>query len=186
MERNSLSKQRLSTVKLVQVSIIGAIAFLVMYFEFPLFAFFPPFLKVDLSDVIIFAGGVVLGPIYVILAEVIKELLHLLMKSSTGGIGELSNFIAGVSLVFPAVYFYKRNDLKRLLMGLGIGIVSVTVIMCLANYFIFLPLYGYNAADSLRDVVLVFGPFNLVRGVIISIAIVIFDRALSNYYDYLK
>ncbi len=186
MEKNMDRGLKITTVNLVKVSIIASIAFIVMYLEFPLVGIFPPFLQVDLSDVVVFIGGVLLGPVYVIIAEFIKNLLHLILKSQTGGIGELSNFIAGVCLIFPAVYIYKRNSLKKLIIGLTVGTLIATVVMSVLNYFVFLPIYGVASENLFENVIYIFAPFNLVRGIIISISIFILDKALSGYYEHLR
>ncbi len=177
---------KITTTKLVKVSIVASIAFILMYLEFPLVGIFPPFLQVDLSDIVIFAGGVILGPIYVIIAELLKNLLHLLLKSATGGIGELSNFIAGVCLIFPAVYIYQRKSFKKLILGLITGTLLATVVMSVLNYIVFLPLYGVASENLLENVIYLFAPFNLVRGLIVSISIIILDKALSRYYEHLS
>lgn len=157
-----------------------------MYLEFPLVGIFPPFLQIDLSDIVVFAGGVILGPVYVIIAELLKNLLHLILKGVTGGIGELSNFIAGVCLIFPAVYIYQRKSFKKLILGLITGTLLATVVMSVLNYFIFLPLYGMASENLLENVIYLFAPFNLVRGLIVSFSIIILDKALSRYYEHLS
>lgn len=53
-----------------------------------------------------------MGPACGVLVCLIKNLLHLTI-SSTGGVGELSNFILGVSFVLPAGLIYKHKRTAR-------------------------------------------------------------------------
>jgi riboflavin transporter FmnP len=84
---NEPTKKVMSTQYMVRVAIFSAIAFVVMYLEFPLGTLFPPYLQIDFSEAVVFIGGVVLGPAAVILMEVLKNLLHLIFRAGTGGVG---------------------------------------------------------------------------------------------------
>ncbi len=185
MKREKNVSNWFTTEKLVKVSIIGSIAFIIMLFEFPIAILFPAFLQIDFSDVVVFIGGVILGPIYVVIGEFVKNLLHLFLKGTTGGIGELSNFVTGVSLIYPAVLIYKRKSFKKLILGLAVGTITATIVMSVMNYFVFLPLYGMSNSDLFSSIVYTFAPFNFVKGVILSVAIVILDKAFSPYYNHL-
>lgn len=104
------SKTKMNTVYLIKVALFSAIAFIVMYAEFPIGTLFPPYLKVDLSEVIVFIGGMVLGPAAVIFMELIKNLLNFMLKSSTGGVGgELANFTVGLALILPTVLLLRKK-----------------------------------------------------------------------------
>jgi len=180
----------------IKAALLGVMAFIIMLFEFIL-PFVPSFLKLDLSEIPVLIGGFALGPVAAIGIEFIKIVLNLLFNGTiTGGIGELANFIIGVSFVVPAAIIYKRKkNLKHALFGMGVGVISMTVFACLANYFFVLPLYaklmpmdaiisaaaGVNkfVTDYNSLVLFVFAPFNLVKGILISIICLPLYKRLS-------
>ena len=105
-----------TTRNLVKIAMLSAVAFVLMLLSFPLAAFFPPFLKLDLSDLPALMGGFALGPVAGVLIELIKNILNILIKGTdTGGIGELSNFIVGSFFIVPASIIYMRNKSKKML-----------------------------------------------------------------------
>ena len=63
------------TPTLVYIAILSALATILMFFDFPI-PFFPPFLKFDLSDAVIFASSVIVGPLGMIAIIVIRSILH--------------------------------------------------------------------------------------------------------------
>ena len=76
-----------------------------------------------------------MGPLSGTVICLIKNLLHLPM-SSTGGVGELSNFILGAMFVIPAGLFYKkRKGRKSALIGSLVGAVLMSVVSVASNYF---------------------------------------------------
>ncbi len=108
------NKPLLSTNSMVKISLLSAISFVLMLFEFPL-GIFPEFLKIDLSDLPALIGGFALGPVAGVIIIGIKNVLHFLIKSQTGGVGELANFIVGAALVFPASLVYNHNKSRKML-----------------------------------------------------------------------
>jgi len=187
-ENEKVTKRPMSTIYIIKVGIISALAFVVMYFEFPIAAIFPAYLKIDLSEIIVFIGGVILGPMAVVLIELIKNVLNFMIKSSTGGVGELANFVVGVSLILPTVYIIRnKQTYSRLIFAFIIGIMSMVIMASIGNYFVFLPLYGIaNSSDKLAMILPVLVPFNAIKGVIIAVISIILHISLKNVYKYLK
>ncbi len=139
--------------------------------EFPI-PYFPPFLEIDLSDIVAILGGIMLGPVAGVLIEVIKNALRfILFNSGTGGIGELANLLVGVAYVLPFCLIFRVNDLKRFILGSLTGIASMTIIASLANYFILIPVYtGIDAhGEKIAMITSLYGPFNIVKGIIITL-----------------
>src|SRR5437867_12229258 len=93
--------------RLVQVAVLGAVAFAFMYVDFPIPPF-PSFLKYDPSDVPALIATFALGPSAGISVEVIKAvLIQLLRSGSVGGpFGNFMNLLAGVTLVGVAGVYY--------------------------------------------------------------------------------
>ncbi len=183
-----MSSQKFSTKYIVKVGIFSAIAFIIMFFEFPL-PLFPTFLKFDFSDSVALVGGISLGPLAAVLIQLLKNLLHLILRNETGGIGELSNFIVGVALILPVTFALKRKENnKNLLIGLVIGTVSMVVAASLGNYFIFLPAYmpAITAADKIDMIIKMLIPFNLVKAVIEGVIIVIIFNGLKDVLKFIR
>ena len=86
--------------KLTMIAMLSAIAFVLMFLEFSV-PIMPPFIKMDLSDLPALLGAFAMGPVSGVMICLIKNLMHLFL-SSTGGVGELSNFILGACFVLPA------------------------------------------------------------------------------------
>ncbi|MBN2259423.1 MAG: ECF transporter S component [Clostridiales bacterium] len=170
--------------KLIKISLMAVIAFIVMFFEIAL-PIFPEFLKIDLSDIPALITGFALGPVAGIGVELVKNILHL-FRTSTGGVGELANFLVGVAFVYPAALIYShKKDKKSAIIGMVAGTVSMAIVGALANYYILLPFYenfmpieaivGMAAAvnnlvvDMKTLILYAIVPFNLVKGIVVSL-----------------
>lgn len=162
-------------------AMLSAVAFVLMFLEFNV-PFMPSFIKMDLSELPALIGAFAMGPASGVIICLIKNLLHLLM-STTGGVGELSNFILGALFVIPAGLMYKKKKgRKSALIGSLIGAVVMAVVSVFSNYFIVYPVYTafmpmdtiismYQAilpsADTLLKCLVIFNmPFTFVKGLI--------------------
>ncbi len=97
------------TKYITKVGMLTAIAVLLMFFEIPILPSFP-YLKLDFSDVPALLGGIAMGPIAAVVIELLKNLIHFVLKNDgTGGIGNLANFVIGVALVLPATWYYLKH-----------------------------------------------------------------------------
>ena len=192
------NKSRMSVNTIAKVSILGALAFLVMLFEIPL-PFAPAFYKLGFDEVIVLIGGFALGPWAAVCIEALKIALNLLFNGTiTAGTGELSNFLIGLSLVLPATFIYHQNKTrKNACIGLIYGIIAMTIMGGLINYFIILPAYSFfmkipldaliamgtainpNINGLLAFVLLTTVPFNLLKGVLVSLVVLISYKKVS-------
>jgi riboflavin transporter FmnP len=159
----------------------AALAWVLMALEFPLFFYFPSYLKIDFSDIPALFGGIIAGPLAVIIIEMVKNILHFITMTKEGGIGEIANFFTGVGFCLPVVLIMKRND-KKIILGLVAGTVSMTIVANLVNYFVTLPLYMENPpVEVLISTVAAFTlPFNIVKGIIVSIVAFFLYMALRS------
>ena len=177
------------TRKITVTGMLSAIAFILMYIDFSV-PFMPSFIKMDISELPALIGSFALGPIPGVVICLIKNLLHL-MRTTTGGVGELSNFILGASFVFTAGMIYKKNNTKKgALIGSVLGVAIMAVISIVTNYYIvytnFMPMDAiiaayqaiFPAADSLLKCLIIFNmPFTFVKGMIsVLITFLIYKR----------
>ena len=191
-------KTILGTREIVTIGMLGAIAVVLMLFEIPL-PFAPPFYEIDFSEVPVLVGCFALGPVAGVLIEFVKILLNLIINgSATAGVGELANFCIGCSFCIPAGIIYKRKKTKK---GAMIGLISGTLIMtflgCFINAYIMLPTYakafkipiegliemGTKVNASITDlftfVMFAVVPFNLLKGVLVSIIVILIYKKIS-------
>lgn len=192
------TKSKMSVNTIAKVSVLGALAFLVMLFEIPL-PFAPAFYKLGFDEVVVLIGGFALGPWAACCIEGLKIALNLLFNGSiTAGTGELSNLLIGLSFVLPATILYQREKtIKHALVGLIVGTISMVVIGALINYFIILPAYAFfmkipldnligmgtavnaNINGLFTFVLLATVPFNLLKGVLVSVIVFISYKRVS-------
>ena len=174
--------------KQIKITLLAAMAFILMYFDFPL-PLFPGFLKIDLSDLPALIGAFALGPIEGIVIELLKNILHVLFKGTqTALVGEMANFIVGSVLVFISGYIYKRNKSRKgAIVGLISGVLVMTTVASLINYFVLIPTYAKvfklpldaivgmgtkingNITDLRSLVIWSVVPFNLLKGIMVSL-----------------
>ncbi len=173
-------------VKLIKISLLSVMAFLLMYIELPL-PIFPDFLKIDISDLPALLGAFALGPIAGVIIELVKNILHGMLAGKTAFVGELANFLVGACLVLVAGYIYKAMKSKGgAIVALLIGTIVMSIFAGVLNYFVILPLYekllGFpitavvgmgtalnsNIVDLKSFIVLSIIPFNLIKGIVLS------------------
>ena len=160
-----------NTNKMIKISLLSAIAIVLMYFDFPIIPAFA-WLKIDLSDVPALIGAFGFGPIAGVLIELIKNLLIPLIKGSqTGFVGETANFLIGVSLILPASFIYYRNKSKKsAMLGMITGGAFMEVVGVIANVYFLLPAYGMTMpADVLQNYIWALIAFNGIKAVMISV-----------------
>ena len=112
MEKAVTKKQAISTSNMVKISILGVMSFILMFMNLPL-PIFPAFLKIDFADIPSVIGGFALGPVAGIMIQLIKNILHFMFDNSTGGVGEISNFIVGGSFVLVSSSIYHAMRSKK-------------------------------------------------------------------------
>lgn len=186
--------KRTKTNKLTVTAIMSAMASVLMFLDFPI-PFFPPFLKMDVSNIPAIICAFAIGPLWGVAVELIKNLVHM-TASRTGFVGELSSFIVGTAFVLPSAIIYRKNHTKiGAILGLTIGTLSMTIIGVLSNYFIILPFYSKimpfdkiielsamaNGFITDKITLLLYGitPFNILKGTIISIITLFIYKPLS-------
>lgn len=133
----------LTTKRISSIAILSAIAAVLMLFDFPISFIAPSFYKMDISDLPCLIGTFALGPASGCIIELLKIILKLIMKpTSTAFIGELSNFICGISICIPAGLVYRKNHNKKgALKAMIIGSVIFVIVSSISNYFVIIPAY---------------------------------------------
>jgi len=182
---------------IVKVAMLGAVATVLMLFEFPISFIAPGFYKLDFSEVPVLVGGFAMGPLAGVAIEAVKILLNFLINGTiTGGVGELSNFVLGAIFVLPAAISYKKSKTRKsALVGLITGGVLMVILGIFTNAFIMIPLYSkfmpleailaqaaaiWPVVDSVFDFVLLcVVPFNIVKAILVSVITMALYKRLS-------
>ncbi len=184
-----------NTRKITVTAMLSAIATILMYIQIPV-GIMPAFIKLDISEIPAIIASMALGPWWGVAVCGIKNLLHALISSS-GYVGELSNFLLGCAFVIPVGYIYGHNKTKKTAV---ISLITSSVIMAIisffTNYFIIYPLYDkfmikmdvivsmYSAilpsCDTLAECLLIFNvPFTFVKGIICSVITIVIYKRIS-------
>ncbi|MBN2557208.1 MAG: ECF transporter S component [Clostridia bacterium] len=136
-----MNDKKIATSWLVKVAMLSAVASVLMFLEMTI-PFVPPFLKLDFSDIPALLAGFSLGPLAGAAVVLIKNLVHALTSWSFL-VGELANFLIGISFVLPAAFIYRKHkNKKNAIIGMAVGGATMTVAAGLLNYFILIPLYA--------------------------------------------
>lgn len=195
MEKTTAVPGSIKSVRSITViGMLSALSFILMFFDFSV-PFMPGFIKMDISDLPGLIGSFSLGPVAGIAVCLVKNLLHLL-RTSTGGVGELSNFILSATFVgvAGAIYKYKKNKTWAIIGSLA-GAVAMAVISVFSNYYLVYPVYtkfmpldqiigAYQAinpnVNGLMSCLVMFNmPFTFVKAMISVIITLLVYKKLS-------
>ncbi|MEF3318684.1 ECF transporter S component [Peptoniphilus grossensis] len=132
------------TKDMTKVAMLSVIGFVLMYFQLPLTFVAPPFMKLDISDLPVLMGAFTMGPVYGIIIAALKNLMHIIFKGTmTAGVGELSNFIISSTFAVVSSYIYRKHKTyKGAVLSMTVGVVAMTILAMISNYFVVFPLYG--------------------------------------------
>ena len=169
---------------LAVTAMLSAVGCVLMMLDFPLPMLIPSFVKMDVSELPALLASFSLGPVYGVTVCLVKNILAALFHGSTGGIGEVCNFLIGAVFtgVAGALYKHRKNRRNAVVASL-VGAAAMALVSAPVNYFISYPVYaamfgGIDAilaayqelrpgTDGLLECLLVFNmPFTFVKGLI--------------------
>ena len=189
---NKKTTKRISVRKLTGTAMLSAIAYVLMFLDFSV-PFMPSFIKMDLSELPALIGAFAYGPVAGVVICLVKNVIHL-MITTTGGVGELSNFLLGASFVLVAggVYRFKKSR-KGALIGSVLGAFVMGIFSIISNYFLVYPIYYnfmpqdailaayqliFSGVKNILQCLIVFNaPFTFIKGMIsVVITFIIYKR----------
>ena len=175
-------KTNISNTKLVvSVGIFSAIAFLLQLLGSMMGIKVSGFLEIEISDLPALIVALAYGPLAGVLTEFIKNLLHCAV-TSTGFVGEFSNFVINGTMCLAAGLVYKYNkSFKGALIALLVGTLTMSFVGIFSNLYIMLPLYMPTAEIGFK-MKLVLGtilPFNIIKGMVLSVITVLVYKKIS-------
>lgn len=175
-------RRKIRTHAAAVTAMLSAVAFILMFLDFPIPFLIPGFVKMDFSELPALLAAFSLGPACGAAVCLVKNLIHLSI-SQTGFSGELCNFLLGAFFVLPAGLIYQRFKSRR---GALIGALTGAAIMGLLsiplNYYITYPIYAkiypietilalYQklrpSVNGLLECLIVFNaPFTFIKGLL--------------------
>lgn len=176
-KKNVVNKTKLVVV----VGIFSAISFILQVIGSMMGLKVGGFLEIELSDLPALIISLAYGPLTGVLIELIKNILHCTM-TSTGFVGEFSNFVINGTMCFTAGMIYKYNkSFKGAMWSLFVGTLVMSVVGIFSNLFIMLPLYMASAPfqTKLNLVFYTILPFNIIKGIAISLITVLVYKKIS-------
>ena len=162
-------------------AVFAALAYVVSFFEFPVFPA-ASFLKLDFSNVFTLLAGFLFGPLPAVAVSAVKELICFLTKSSTGGVGEIANFLLTVSFIaVPSVAYRYKKGFGWACVYLACGVILQTAMALVVNKFINFPLFALPSSmfDQLWPFIVY---FNLIKGVAISAIVLLLYKQVSRLF----
>ncbi len=201
MENVKKTVKRVNVRRLVFSALMAALSIVLaelLKFNVPVM---PGFIKFDFSDVPAMLAALTMGPVSGVFVCLVKNVFGC-FTTSTGCVGELSNFILGAALVLPAgLITHKSEKISRAVIGCVTGSVLMAVISVASNYFLVFPAYSvafhtpiegivgaYKAilpsVDSLLDCLIIFNmPFTFVKGAIAAVVSIILYKKLRPIFN---
>jgi len=179
MTSTTITRRHTNVRKMTMTAMLAAVATVLMFFSFSV-PLMPSFIKLDFSELPALIAAFAFGPLSGVTVCLVKNLVNALF-TTTGCVGELSNFVLGASFVFTAglIYKYKKNRFGALT-GAVIGAAAMAIISIFSNYYVVYPVYTafmpmetilgmYRAinpnVETLWDALIWFNmPFTFIKG----------------------
>lgn len=189
--------KKVNVRKLTYTAMLSAVSAVLMFISFNV-PLMPSFIKMDLSELPALIASFALGPVSGVTVCLVKNLINVFF-STTGGIGELSNFLLGAFFVFPAGLIYKKwHNRKGAMLGSLVGAVAMAVLSVFSNYYVVYPVYTafmpmevilgmYRAINphvsSLWDALIWFNmPFTFIKGMLSVLISLVVYKPLSRLF----
>ncbi|GCF92785.1 riboflavin transporter [Enterococcus florum] len=180
--------KNLKLQKMTAVAVAAAMGLILQFIAFPILPMFP-FLTLDFSDIPVLINMFVFGPFVGLATAFMRSLLHLTMTgfSLDHLIGDAASFLATSMFTLPMFYLFRKDNMKKKVVGSALGILAMTLFMSVANYFVITPLYlkafGLSAGQMLgmglgRYVLIGIVPFNILKGVTVSAVFLVLHAKL--------
>ena len=189
-------QKKLNVRNMAMTGILAAISAVLMMFSFNI-PIMPSFIKMDFSELPALIAAYSMGPLSGVTVCLIKNLINVTM-STTGGVGELSNFLLGCCFVLPAgmLYRYKSNRAYALA-GALIGSATMALMSLPINYYITYPVYTaflpldkiiamyqaiFPGVNGLFQCLLIFNvPYTFVKGLLNTLLAFLIYKRISPF-----
>ena len=193
MSNTASTRRILSVGNMTRMGILTAAACLLDLI--PGIPMFGSIYKLDFSLLPVLLGTFSMGPVEGVIILLLKCLIGW-AHSTTMGIGKLAEFLMGLMLVVPAGMIYRANKTRKTaILGMVIGTLCMVVGAVVVNKLILFPFYMTAFHMDMEKILkmvtvagidtewklllLVTAPFNLIKGVVLSVITAIIYKPLS-------
>ena len=199
-------EKKWSAKRIAGVGLFSAVGGVLALLEIRLPFLFPDFYMLDFSELAGMMAAFLLGPVAGVLVEFIKTVIHILIHGTHSAfVGDFAAFVLGTVFILPASLLYltkkdTKSQSKRALVGLILSTVALTVIGAVFNAFYLIPkfakMYGMdldaiiamgavinpNVKSIWSFVALMTVPFNLIKGIGVSVVVFLVYKPLVTLY----
>ena len=193
--RMSFLEKRKKRIRYITVTgMLSALSAVLMMLSFSV-PFMPSFIKMDLSEMPALVASFSMGPFSGVVVCLVKNLVNLPF-TTTGGVGELSNFLLGAAFVAPAGWIYQhRKNRRSALIGAVTGALCMAALSLPSNYFVMYPIYSkilpidaiigmyqaiFSGVDGLFQCLLFFNvPFTFLKGALDALVTFLIYKRIS-------
>ena len=195
------------TRRITSLAILGALGALLMTFiQVP----YPPvgFLKIEFSDIVVLLAFFMFGWKDAVLVGIFKTLINLIVLGPVMGpipipIGQISAFISSMAYVGGLYLSVRLGIFNKRWLASGLTIGIVVFVMVVANYLFVTPIYmgswtflgvrewltlstfGLEGNTGyLLTILIVYVPFNLIKGIAVMSTFFVVYKALKAYLAY--
>ncbi len=188
-----MNQKKVNVRRLTITAMLAAVSSVLMFFSFNV-PLMPSFIKMDFSELPALFASITLGPVSGVVVCLVKNLVNLFF-STTGGVGELSNFLLGAFFVLPAGFLCRKDkSYKNAIIGSLIGAAIMALFSVASNYFVIYPVYYnflpeeavlgmYQAINpgihSVLDALWIFNmPFTFIKGLCSAVIAILLYKPL--------
>lgn len=169
---------RWSTKQLVTMALMGAIAILLSFAEFPIMPA-ASFLKLDIALVPAAVVGFAYGAGPGVLVGIVYAVAHAAIDGNW--VGAVMNIIVAIAFITPASALYQRNrTFKGAVAGMVISAVLLVVAAIVANLVIDPLFYGIPFDAVVALIVPAILPFNIIKAIVVSLLTGVVYKSISN------
>ncbi|MGL4589167.1 MAG: ECF transporter S component [Mycoplasmatales bacterium] len=171
-----------SNKKIVYFGLLAALGVIINLIEIP----YPlvPYLKIDLSEIVVLIATLISIP-GAIIVGLVKALLHFQITGAIP-IGEISLFVGSLTM---ALSFGLSKKKLSLIPSLIISIMTFSVIMVTMNYFVVYPVFANTPLSVLQEdptyfttIVVTYLPFNLIKSSLITFIFYLLNKGFIGKY----
>ena len=184
MKAKEILQSHFRATNIAYMALFTALAFAVTFLEFPIFPAVD-FLKLDFANVFFMIEGFIFGPVEAVISILVKELLCW-AKSSTGGVGEIANFIMSTAYILvPSVVYRFKKGKWWVALYLGIACLVQIGVSFLVNRYINFPVFGalwnFDGVELFNSLWPFVIYFNIIKSVAVSLLVFVIYKPLSRF-----
>ncbi len=173
--------QKMNTARLAKLALLAAIScVLMLLIRIP----FPPapFLVYDPADIPIYITTFAFGPVSGLIVTVVVSFIQAFVLGGDGIYGFVMHVLATglFAIVAGSMYRHKKSK-KEAVIALIVGVIAMTAMMCVANYYITSLYMGVDRSVVAAMLVPVIIPFNLLKGGINALVTFLVYKRISPF-----